>query len=134
MEDQVSDGWTCIWQDTLFNIADFFGLELSKPFKSFPTRYSDNYQNSDSVLDLVFLCPNSFEHDNHCIYPDWRLTLDYALITVDISIIEEHVQTKKQSLIKNSEEESQFINEFVHSLKSVNTESIQSIDTLETIV
>ena len=60
--------------------------------------------------------------------------MDYALITVDISIIEEHVQTKKQSLIKNSEEESQFINEFVHSLKSVNTESIQSIDTLETIV
>jgi len=60
--------------------------------------------------------------------------LDYALITVNISIIEEHVQTKKQSLIKNSEEESQFINEFVHSLKSVNTESIQSIDTLETIV
>jgi len=60
--------------------------------------------------------------------------LDYALITVDISIIEEHVQTKKQSLIKNSKEESQFINEFVHSLKSVNTESIQSIDTLKTIV
>jgi len=59
-----------IHRDTLFNIADSFGLELSKPFESFPTRYSSNHQDSDSVLDLVFLYPNSSEHNNHHIRSD----------------------------------------------------------------
>ena len=123
-----------IYRDILFDITDFFSFELSKPFESFPTRYSDNHQDSDSFLDFVFLYQNSSEYNNHCIHPDWRLTLDYDPITVNISIIEEHVQTKKQSLIKNSEEESHFINKLVYFLKSINTESIQSIDTFETII
>ena len=82
-------------RDTLSNIADSFHLELSKPTEFLSTRYSDNAQDLNSVLDLVFLCPNSPEHNNHCIHPDWRLISDHTSITIDISILEEYIQTKK---------------------------------------
>ena len=83
------------YRDTLFDITDSFSLKLSKPTEFFPTRYSDNTQDLNSVLDLVFLCPNSPEHNNHCIYPDWRFISDHIPITVNISILEKYVQTKK---------------------------------------
>jgi len=79
-------------KDTLFEIADSFHVELSKPTKFFPTIYSDNIQDSNLVLDLVFLHPNSMEHNNHCVYLEWRLTSDHAPITVNISILKERVQ------------------------------------------
>ena len=56
----------CLWdpsypfhsshKDTLFKIANSFHVALSKPTEILPTRYSDNTQDSNSVLDLVFLC------------------------------------------------------------------------------
>ena len=44
------------YRDILSDIADSFQLEISKPTENFPTRYSDNDKDSNSVLDLVFLC------------------------------------------------------------------------------
>ena len=49
-------------------------------------------------------------------------------------MLEECIQTKKQSLIKNSEEETHFIDELINSIKGLNIESIQSIDALEAII
>jgi len=122
------------YRDTLFNIANSFHLELSKHTEFFPTRYFDNTQDLSSVLDLVFLHSNSSEHDNHCIHPDWRLTSDHAPITVNISILKKHVQTKKQSSSKNSEEKTHFIDELINFIKGLNIDSIQSIDILEAII
>ena len=42
-------------KDTLFEIANSFHVELSKPTEYFPTRYSDNIQDLNLVLDFVFL-------------------------------------------------------------------------------
>jgi len=44
-----------VHSDILFDIADSFSLAISKPTENFPTRFSDNDQNSNSVLDLIFL-------------------------------------------------------------------------------
>jgi len=44
-----------VHSDILFNIADSFSLAISKPTENFPTRFLDSNQNSNSVLDLVFL-------------------------------------------------------------------------------
>jgi len=43
-----------VYSDMLFNIADSFSLVLSSLTENFPTRFSDNNQNLNSVLDLVF--------------------------------------------------------------------------------
>jgi len=73
-------------RDTLIEVADSFHLDLSRPTKQVSTRYLDNYQDSNSVIDLMFLRPEFLEHDNHTIYPDWRLTSDHAPLIVNISI------------------------------------------------
>ena len=77
--------------NSLFDVADSFSLDISKPLKNFPTRFSDNDHNANLVLDLVFLCPSSPEFNHHRIHLDWRLSSDYALITIDISICKERI-------------------------------------------
>ena len=94
------------YRDILFEITDFFQLKISESFEFFSTRYSNNPQVSNSVLDLVFLQSVSPELNNHYIHPSWRLTFDHTLITINISILEEQVHIKKQSLIKDSKRNS----------------------------
>ena len=118
------------YKDTLFKIADSFHVELSKPTEILSTRYSDNTQDSNLVLDLVFLHPNSMEHNNHHIHSEWRLTSNHASITIDIHIYEEQVQTRKQSLSKNSKDKACFIKELIYSIKRLSTDPIPSIDAL----
>jgi len=79
------------YNDNLFIISDAYDLGLFFPTNQVPTRYSDNCQEVNSVLDLMFLYFGSDELDHHVIYSDWRLTSDYAPLTITISIVEEHI-------------------------------------------
>jgi len=74
------------YSNLLFDIVDSFSLNISKPIENIPTRFSDNDNNANSVLDLVFLCPSFPEFNHHIIYSDWRLSSDHAPITVNILI------------------------------------------------
>ena len=58
------------YKDTFFEIANSFHVELSIPTGIFPTRYSNNTQDINSVLDLRFLRPNSMKYDNYHIYSE----------------------------------------------------------------
>ena len=69
-------------------IVNSFNLELSSTTDPIPTRYSDNVNDSNSVIDLMFLCSRSSELNNYFIYLDWQLTLDYTPLTITIPIIE----------------------------------------------
>ena len=51
-----------------------------------------------------------------------------------ISIVKEQVQLLKHILIKNSEEEDQFITELKNSIKNLKTDSILNINVLEEII
>ena len=121
-------------RDTLFDIADSFQLEISKLAKFFLTRYSDNVQDSNLILTLIFLYPFSLEFDNYHIHPNWRLTSNYTPIIINILIFDEYIQIKKQSLIKNSDEKNYFIEELANIIKQMNMSSIQSTKALENII
>ena len=122
------------YRNTFFDIIDSFQLEISKSTEFFPIRNSDNMQDLNPVLDLVFLCSLSPEFDNHHIYLDERLISDHTSIIINISIFDKYIQSKKWSLIKNSDEENYSIKELVNSIKSLDIFSIQSIKALENTV
>ena len=82
------------YNNLLSNIADSLNLLLSNPTIQVPTRYLDNTNDINSVIDLMFLRPNSSEIDNYTIYSKLQYSLDYTLLTVDIFLIEEFVLDK----------------------------------------
>ena len=71
--------WDSLWDpsfphhssisDNLLIIADSFNLDLSFPTNLVPTRYSDNVNDSNLVIDLMFLHSRSSILKNHTIHP-----------------------------------------------------------------
>ena len=123
-----------IHKDTLTNIADSFWLGISNPIVQAPMRYADNRDNSNLVIDLMFLRPTLEEFNNHSILPDWKLSLDHILLMVIILIFEEDIQTKKHTIVKNSKEEHNFVVNIINLIKGLNTNHINSKDNLEVII
>ena len=82
----------------------------------------------------MFLRPDIEEFNNHTIYADWRLSLDHAPLTVKISIFEENIQTRKHTIVKNSDEKNNFVAEVIMSIKGLNTSHINSKEDLKYIV
>jgi len=54
--------------DDLFIIADCFNLSLSISTNWIPTRYYDNIQEANSVINLMFLQFGSSKMNNHLIH------------------------------------------------------------------
>ncbi len=75
-------------------IADFFDLKLSFPVNQVPTKYADNPDNANLVINLMFIWLDLEEIDNHLILPKSRSLSDYTPLTVDIFIIEKYIQNK----------------------------------------
>jgi len=122
--------------DDLFIIADSFNLGLSTPTNQVSTRYSNNYQDINLVLDLMFLCFRSYELNNYTIHPEWRLISNYAHLTVTIPIVEEHIQTKKKkhTIVKDSKEEHTFIKELIKAIRNIDTDNISDVNCLNNTV
>jgi len=59
------------------------------------------------------------EHNNYSIHLEWYLTFDHALLSIDIVIFEENIQTKKHTIVKYSEEEYNFINNLIEAIKDL---------------
>ena len=118
------------WLGTL-TLGIIFGIQIFHIILLIKTLFeiANSFQ-----LDLVFLHPFSSEFNNYHIYSDWRLTSDHTPISVDILIFDEHISTKKQSLIKNSDEKNHFLEELINFIKSMDMSSIHNIEVLENIV
>jgi len=59
-----------IYKDVLLNIANSFYLEMFESTNHVLTKYSNNQQELDSVINLMFFRLTSLKYDNHSIYPD----------------------------------------------------------------
>ena len=57
-----------IHSDLLTDIADSMNLCMSRSTNQVSTRYSNNQNDSNSVIDLMFLRPDSLEFDNYTIH------------------------------------------------------------------
>jgi len=91
----------------------------------------DNSQDSNSVIDLMFLYAESKEFNNYCISPDLQRSSNHASLLVLIIIKEEFIQERKQTIVKNSEEEKEFINELRIKISSIDITNILNSNTLE---
>ena len=136
--------WDSLWDLSFFHhssisndlliIVDSFNLELSSTTDPIPTRYSDNVNDSNSVIDLMFLHSRSSKLNNHSIHPDWWLMSDHAPFTITIPIVEESVNTTKCSIIKDSEEKASFVKEVTISIRNLNTSNLLDITSLDRVV
>jgi len=120
--------------NNIFAIADSFNLSLSYPTDQVSTRYSDNANDSNSVIDLMFFCSNSSELNTYHIHPKWCLISDHAPLTITISITKEHIDICKRTITKNSEEDYMFIKEIIVLFTKLNILSISNIPDLKEVV
>ena len=120
--------------DDLIIIADSFNLNLLMLTNHVPTRYSNNNNDSNSVIDLMFLQCSSSELDNHTILSNWWLTSDHAPLTITIPIAEANIDHQKWTIIKNSEEEELFIKEVITSFAKLDMSNILEILQLENVI
>jgi len=77
--------------EDLMSIADSLNLKLTTPANPGPIRYVDNQQDSNSVLDLVFMNPNNLGFNKHTLNPDIHLLSDHVLLTIEVGIKEENI-------------------------------------------
>ena len=113
---------------------DSFSLGLSYPTNSVSTRYLDNNQSLNSVIDLISLRYGLEELDNHIIYPDWQLSSDHTLLTITILIVEQHVHNRKCLIVKGSMEEKSFIKDLIKDIKTIDTSNLTDINSLENVI
>ena len=73
----------------------------------------------------------SMELNSHSIHPDLQLSSDHVLLTVVIDIAKENIILFKYSIVKNSEEESRFIKDVLHAIKSINISDLSDSNKLE---
>ena len=82
----------------------------------------------------MFLKFRSEKLDNYSIHSDQYLALNHALLTITIPIVEEHIQTKKYIIVKDSEEEKIFVNEVIKAIKDINMSDLSNVVSLENVV
>ena len=120
--------------DLLINITDSLLLGLLYPTNAVSTRYSDNNQSLNLVINLMFLRYSLVELDNHAIHLEWRLLLDYVSLTVTIVIEEQLSNNRKHSIVKGSKEEMLFIKDLIKNISSINIFNLSNIKSLENVI
>ena len=85
------------------------------------------------VIDLIFLYANVEEFNNHTISPDLQSLSNHTSLLVCIIIEEETIQNRKQAIVKNSEEEKEFINKLRNRISCIDMMDIHNSNILEEV-
>ena len=91
-------------------------------------------EESNSVIDLMFLRYGLSKLDHHSIHPENRLSSDHAPLSIDIPIFEEVIPTSKFLIPLKSDQETVFIEEIISNFKNMDMSDIGSMEKLECIV
>ena len=110
-----------LYTDTLHEISDSLDLEMFTPINPIPTWYADNTQDSNLVINLMFLQPNYGEFDWHQIILELCKPLDHAPLVILIAINKEHIHMKKQTITKDRKNEKEFIKQLGEQISNINT-------------
>ena len=79
----------------------------------------------------MFLRTGSEKFDNHLISSDLQSLSNYIPLLISIIIEGEFIQEKKQSIVRNSNEEKEFNNELIYKISSMETVDITNYKELE---
>ena len=82
---------------------------------------------------MIFLYAKLEEFNNYCILPDLQSPSNYTPLLISIIIKEEFIQERKQTIVKNSEEEKEFINELRIKISSIDITNVLNNNILEWI-
>ena len=123
-----------IHADTIRKIADSLNLEKSTPIHQVSTKYADNMNSANTVLDLMFLWSNDPGFNNHCILPEIRHPSDHAPLYVTVSINNKNINIKWRAIPKDSNKEADFVSRYTNEIKQVNTNNIQSKQALKDVI
>ena len=82
----------------------------------------------------MFLRSDSLELDSHHIHSESQLSSDHAPYSIEISIIEEVIQSLKFTILPKSDQEKAFINEVISNFKTLSTNNIDDSDKLDNVV
>ena len=115
----------------LIIIADSFHLSLLSSINQVSTRYADNLNNANLVIDLMFLQYDSSALNNHFIHPEWHFSSNHAPLTVSIPISDKFINTCKSTIWKNSVKEEQFVKDTISVIKNLNISNLLDIRLLE---
>jgi len=123
-----------IYTDDLLTIADSLGLEFSLLLNLGPTRFTVNPQDSNSVLDLVFLFPDNPGFSKHILHPEIQKLSDHVPLTIEVGIKDTNIDINIWSIRKDSKEEKSFIISIINNVKNLDTSSIEIKEDLENSV
>ena len=98
------------------------------------THYTDNPQDSNLVLDLMFLHVSMKEFNNYMILLDLQSSSNHASLSVNIIIKEESIQDRKQAIIKNSKKEREFVTKLKNRIEYIVMTNIQDCKMMERVM
>ena len=104
------------------------------PTNPSPTRFLDTADESNSVIDLMFLHYGSSKLNHHSICLDCHLSSDHAPLIINIPINDEFINSSKLLIASNSEQETAFIKDLITVFENTETNNIANKDNLEDIV
>ena len=100
----------------LITIANSLDLKLSPPSNPSPTRFKDNLQDTNSIIDLVFLLPDNTGFGRHTLHPEIQKPSNHVPLIIEIGIRGINTDINIWSIKKDSKEEKEFISSLVRGI------------------